>query len=152
MTLRNIFMYAYNLLWRHNCGYLYSEERTTGGFLRMATEKPPCVIIIFEHCSCFLRILFFYIYLLINRLLKIISSCLASFNVTSSSFFIILHRVPCLSFFKKLLLCSRCYLTALHSLKVIIPACSSCGESLSAPLISSFFDILKLASSASTAI
>jgi len=38
-------MYVYNLLWRHNCGYLYSEERTTGGFLRMATEKPPCVII-----------------------------------------------------------------------------------------------------------
>jgi len=44
MTLRSIFMYDYNLLWRHNCGYLYSEERTTGGFLRMATEKPPCVI------------------------------------------------------------------------------------------------------------
>jgi len=38
-------MYEYNLLWRHNCGYLYSEERTTGGFLRMATNKPPCVII-----------------------------------------------------------------------------------------------------------
>ena len=46
MTLQNIFMYVYNLLWRHNCGYLYSEERTTGGFLRMATNKPPCVIII----------------------------------------------------------------------------------------------------------
>ena len=45
MTLQNIFMYYYNLLWSHNCGYLYSEERTTGGFLRMATNKPPCVII-----------------------------------------------------------------------------------------------------------
>ena len=45
MTLRNIFMYVYNLYWRHNCEYLYSEERTTGGFLRMATNKPPCVII-----------------------------------------------------------------------------------------------------------
>ena len=38
-------MYEYNLLWRHNCEYLYSEERTTGGFLRMATDKPPCVMI-----------------------------------------------------------------------------------------------------------
>ena len=37
-------MYEYNLLLSHNCGYLYSEERTTGGFLRMATNKPPCVI------------------------------------------------------------------------------------------------------------
>ena len=37
-------MYEYNLYWRHNCEYLYSEERTTGGFLRMATNKPPCVI------------------------------------------------------------------------------------------------------------
>ena len=37
-------MYVYNLYWRHNCEYLYSEERTTGGFLRMATNKPPCVI------------------------------------------------------------------------------------------------------------
>jgi len=44
MTLRNIFMYEYKILWGHNCGYLYSEERTTGGFLRMATEKPPCII------------------------------------------------------------------------------------------------------------
>jgi len=44
MTLRNIFMYVYNLLWRHNCDYLYSEERTTRDFLRMATNKPPCVI------------------------------------------------------------------------------------------------------------
>ena len=38
-------MYEYNLLLSHNCGYLYSEERTTGGFLRMATNKPSCVII-----------------------------------------------------------------------------------------------------------
>ena len=38
-------MYEYNLLSGHNCGYLYSEERTTRDFLRMATEKPPCVII-----------------------------------------------------------------------------------------------------------
>ena len=44
MTLRNIFMYEYNLLLGHNCGFLYSEEWTTGGFLRMATNKPPCVI------------------------------------------------------------------------------------------------------------
>ena len=38
-------MYVYNLLSGHNCGYLYSEERTTGDSLSMATNKPPCVII-----------------------------------------------------------------------------------------------------------
>ena len=39
-------MYEYILLSGHNCEYLYSEERTTGGFLRMATNKPPCVIMV----------------------------------------------------------------------------------------------------------
>ena len=53
MTLRNIFMYEYKFLLSHNCGYLHSEERTNGGFLRMATEKPPCPLKMYIY---FLRI------------------------------------------------------------------------------------------------
>ena len=44
-------MYEYKFLLSHNCGYLCSKGWTTGGFIRMATEKPPCVIIIIPNLS-----------------------------------------------------------------------------------------------------
>jgi len=32
------------VMFRHNCGFLYYEERTTGVFFRMATTNPPAAL------------------------------------------------------------------------------------------------------------
>ena len=31
-------------MFRHNCGFLYYEERTPGVFFRMATTNPPAAL------------------------------------------------------------------------------------------------------------